>query len=58
MKPKMELPTSVAAVIFLLQLMLGVSSTPAQTAASPASPITARVFRLDGGNSTYAFGVN
>lgn len=59
MKPKMELPTSVAAVIFLLQLMLGVSSTLAQTpAASPASPITARVFRLDGGNSTYAFGVN
>ena len=31
MKLKMELRTSVAAVIFLLQFMLGVSSTPAQT---------------------------
>ena len=45
--PKMRLSLTLSAALFLTLLAAG--STMAQTG---------QVFRLDGGNSTYAFGVN
>ena len=52
-------------VVFVLALVVAGSDSPllgqtivGQTVAGQTAPVSGQVFRLDGGNSTYAFGVN